>query len=212
MNKMYRFLRFNLYWGFIFIQFVFTEVSFSKEMDYGENSISEMVEKSRVKKFKGWKTIVFICSGDNSYKELICNSSQRNFEFLARSSKTNYIVTNNWNNYYQAQTINREDGSMFPRTIGLELRFVATNTNHTDAISFILTATANYPNAISKRKSLANDDPRKTPKSLDVVVWNSDIVIGASNISKTDLAEAVNNAIEDKLKEFFIYFMKANPE
>lgn len=198
---------------FIFIQLIFAGHSFSREISPEDKA---EYEKIVIEKLKGWKGIVFICSvEEEAYKKLICDPSYRNFEFLAKSAKINYKIEHDYLNFNLSQ-LWRDPiagrGSNYLRMIGLELNIQTVQRDLTNVVHFELTGTGYYSSGIDKSSLLDDDDPRKSPESFDVILWNRfGGGFGIFNGSKKELASSVSEAIEGNIKRFFVDFMKANP-
>ena len=171
--------------------------------------IRQKAEEYRVRENKqnlsGWNGILFFCPFDDESGQVlkdICEKTYVNAEFLAVTAKVNLIkARSGFEVGFKAGTGDQ---------LVLEVHLHATKHGVPAAIHAGIRAYAYYYEAVTTKPLLEGGmkDARLTPRSGDLIFWER-TVLGASSGMAQDLVTPLSQGIEQRLKEFFADYLKA---
>ncbi len=172
-------------------------------------AISSDTDEMYVKRFKGWEGVAFGCVESSNIKNSLCTSIQTDAEYLAITSGIKFSKTEDFFEGFDLQ--DKKNYLMLLATIDL-VAASSTNTRCSTCGYFVhLTAYAYYVNGIDTSSDNLPDSPVTIPRSGSFVLWEEfpgSVFTGPWESGRG----TVINSVEEKLKKFFILFMKANPK
>jgi hypothetical protein len=192
----------------------------SAERDIDDSTRREVrakMEAAKLKRLKGWKRIVFLCSPSEKTRsrdmfDRICERTNTNVKFLAASAKVQVQVAPD---AYELGFLSGLRGML---RLEVELFSSACDTSacaiHATVVArfpydkAIDQAARSYPIREEDRRG-PKDSPASIPRPIEALMWGPRHLT-ASGYPGEELASGVSNGVDTLLKEFFTDYIQAN--
>ena len=180
--------------------------------DIAERKIIEHMQEANLSRLKGWPGMIFYCPTDEARTPVlkqICLDTYKNLETLAVEHHVKFHKARNAN-----------DVILLPHLTGrlkVVIQLNATDANAVpSAISGHIAVLAHYVHALNRSAEvpLPPDSPQakhplNIPQHVDTILWESSILKATAG-GQDQLTQPVVQAIDEKLKDFFAEYDKAN--